>query len=517
VIFTGESPVVEALTESATASPTLTLTHAWTLAKTATAGAINIAAGTGVVNYTLTTTEGAGIASAWRIAGSVTVANPNATAAVADITVSYGATTCAVTNGTDVTVPAAAGGTPGSVQRDYVCTFTTAPSLTDTLTAGATWTANGTERTDEGERTLASADWVTTSVHATVDVADEDSAGNTHDFTYPATAPGTEHLQTYSTTYTLTAAQCLTVTNDAEVRGDANALLDTADATATLCLPSVMTGTDPGTGTLTRTYGWSIAKQMTNSANFAAAVKAGTYNLAYRVTVTDQAAVNSAITAGGTVRIENQNPWDLRADLSSSLDIAGVTCTLDQTEDVLIPANLFTEVDYTCAGDPGDVVSGTHTVHVTPSDGVAFTAFDITGSLTYTVTEVNKTITITDDQITFNPAWQVTWTAPGAERSTTYSIPVQVVAERCQILDNTARISQTAQQATTTTRICGAVETSDQSGETPTNGTSAPPATGAARLAATGPIDLALLVQMSILALSVGAGLVWLSVRRRRA
>ena len=108
--------------------------YAWSVAKVADATQRTVdASGTATFTYTVTAKAGAATDSGWKLDGSVQVVNPNQYAAgdvVADVTASTdlgGGSTCTVTGGQDVQIPASVDGA-GSVTLPIVCTFSSQPS-----------------------------------------------------------------------------------------------------------------------------------------------------------------------------------------------------------------------------------------------------------------------------------------------------------------------------------------------------------------------------------------------------
>ena len=125
------------LTVAKTATPGFTRTYTWTVGKTASQTLFKQIGGTVAPGYSIAATEASFADNAFQVTGTITVSNPNAFA-VSGVTVTDvdpAATSCAVTNGTNVSVAAA-----GSVPLSYACTYSSNPgSGTDTATAA--WVA----------------------------------------------------------------------------------------------------------------------------------------------------------------------------------------------------------------------------------------------------------------------------------------------------------------------------------------------------------------------------------------
>jgi hypothetical protein len=131
------APAAANLTVSATAAPSLTRTFNWNIQKSVIGPTlIEQVGGSVTINYSVTVAETGFTDNGWATSGQIVVSNPTSTD-VAGVnltaTVNNGGT-CAVTNGTGITVTAG-----GSVSRNYLCTWSSSPSsLSGTVTATAT-------------------------------------------------------------------------------------------------------------------------------------------------------------------------------------------------------------------------------------------------------------------------------------------------------------------------------------------------------------------------------------------
>jgi hypothetical protein len=125
---------------SKTASPSFTRTYKWSIEKSVDKSEVTTNAGEAAkFNYTVALSHDSGTDSAWRVAGTITVANPNDWEAVSVTNV-----TDAIDNGgsctvggpePDPTVPAG-----GSIEIAYTCTYASTPtSASFTNTATAVW------------------------------------------------------------------------------------------------------------------------------------------------------------------------------------------------------------------------------------------------------------------------------------------------------------------------------------------------------------------------------------------
>jgi len=239
IVETGQSAsrtvtvcVGSGLVTTSTAAATFDRAYDWTIAKSVDQTRItNPNGNTATFTYTVTVTPAGIVDSGYVLGGSVTVANPNdwedvvtTVTVVSDV---GGGVLCAVTGGSDVTVPAG-----GSLTLPYMCSFTGAPAVTGTTTATATWNATsastGTATADgvapvsftvAGETNRA-----ITVVDDKTDPASSVTLGTwryddgTHDFVYSLTQAGVDSV-------------CTDYTNTAQILETSQ----TASQTATLC------------------------------------------------------------------------------------------------------------------------------------------------------------------------------------------------------------------------------------------------------------------------------------------
>ena len=129
------------LTVSKTAAPTFTRTFDWSISKSVDKTLVKQVGGSATFNYTVMATETGFTDSAWKVAGTITLSNPNdweaITANVADAVDNGG--TCKVYDGTaEVTSVDVA--KSGSKSLTYTCTWASKPAnYSGTNTATATW------------------------------------------------------------------------------------------------------------------------------------------------------------------------------------------------------------------------------------------------------------------------------------------------------------------------------------------------------------------------------------------
>jgi large repetitive protein len=232
-------------------------------------------------------------------------------------------------------------------------------------------------------------------------------------------------------------------------------------------------------GTFGAKYNWAVEKQISltgeegtwndgtdpNSPLVKHIEAGGDTNLYYKVVVTEEGVDNSAYVVTGTIHVDNPNNAAVEADLAESL--AG--CTLDSNDEtfpvsVTVPAG-GADYAYTCdLGNDPQPVPDSNTATVTwdistypQAEGDIGDAGDYTDSFTDTdvpFTEsasVDKTITVTDDLVPFDPAWVITWgddssaddgDGIGVYESDVYSVDTEAEAGTCSdVLTNTATIT----------------------------------------------------------------------------
>jgi len=191
----------------------------------------------GTATYTVAATEIGFTDSAWKVSGTITVANPNdweaITTTVTD-TIDHSGT-CVVTGGVGVTVPKS-----GSVALDYSCSFSANP-LSGTNTGTASWDS-GTFFTPHGSASGAASYLFgepTNRVNRTITVTDTIQGTTTTLGTLTATdlAPFTIRPYSYTRHFNPPSSGCVTITNTGKIV-ETNA---TATATVRVCNTGALT------------------------------------------------------------------------------------------------------------------------------------------------------------------------------------------------------------------------------------------------------------------------------------
>lgn len=222
--------------------------YAWSIAKVADATQRSAdASGSATFTYTVTARAGAATDSGWRLKGSVEITNPNAYAdgdITADVTAATnlgGGSSCTVTGGDDVVVPAA-GEVPGKVTLPVACTFSSQPSGTGSLSVTADWDPAGEDTTASVTTSTPITFGVRSETNKTVEVVDDKTVAGQRVVLDPALtwAQGLVKNYTYSLTLAGGAAgSCQSWTNTAKI--DQPVGTDpTASTTVLVCTPEVL-------------------------------------------------------------------------------------------------------------------------------------------------------------------------------------------------------------------------------------------------------------------------------------
>ncbi len=505
------------LTVSKTATPAFGRTYHWTISKQVDQTRATIAeGGTATFDYTVSVAN-THSDDAWNVTGTITVTNPNAVpfehVNVSDH-IDNGAGDCAVTGGTDATIPA-----NGSATFDYLCTYTTTPTQpTGTNSATATWdsgayfttasSASGTASVDFSAQEPTTTDesiTVTDSVQGVLGTVNAATDTNPKVFTYSVTRAGEAGTCTsYDNTATFT-------TNDSESTGSSSQSVD-------VCVGSALLTTATGTGSFDRSYSWAIGKTGTPTLISNANGSTGTFS--YTVTVTPTGTTDGGFALGGEVSVANPNDWeDVVADVTVTSDLGGgVTCTVTGGSQVTIPKSGSVTLPYSCSFTGTPATSGTATATATWDASAASTpsgssSADVPVTLTLDQ-EVNRVITVVDDKTDpANPVTLGTWDYLDGPHDFTYTLTQAGADDVCTDYTNVATIVQTEQSATATVTLC---HTFTGGGGTPSPGPTpspTPPPTQGGGLPFTGD-SLSLLARTAIAL--VAAGLMMLVVSRRR-
>lgn len=381
------------LTVTKTADAGYTQTYPWSIKKSVDKTSIVVAeAGDTTVRYTVDVTRGTPAPTAWTLTGEITVTNPNDWQDVTvDITDAVGidGLTCTVAGGEGVVVPRATDGTAGTAKVSYSCTVADGANpgtLSGTNTAKATWD-KGAASTSEGSAT-GQADVVgelTGSVNASIDVTDPMApAGTFTTFTDSGSV-------NYDVVLEGTPGQCEQVDNTATITQTGQS----AGASVNLCIVKPLTASKSGEGTFTRTYPWSITKDVDRTEIDIA--PDGTATFHYTVTATQGTPVDSAWALSGTITVTNPNNFPATAIVTDNLS----ECTVTGSP-VTVVANGTADLAYSCTGLTSAVTSNSASVTWTATTDAGALTGDTTADgsgFLYTETNpVDKDIAVWDDE-----------------------------------------------------------------------------------------------------------------------
>ena len=440
-----------------TATPTFTRTYTWDIDKSV-AGTTTrtIADGASTqFDYTVAVTHDAGTNSAWAVSGNITVTNPNAVAITGvDITdaINDGNATCIVTDGTGVTVPAS-----GNVVRAYTCTYSAAPSQTNTATA--TWPDFGSAGTsDTGTAAVTWGDPTTIVDGSLAVVDDKTNPGSPVELGTAAYTDASPKNFTYSLTKGGVAGICTDYTNTATFTTNTTATTGSDSQLVTVCVGVDLTVTKTATPAFNRTFTWTIDKDVNDTSITIAQGGTATFN--YTVDVVKSAPIDSGWVVNGTITVTNPNAFQaVVVDISDSLP-NGATCTITGGGTAVnVPASGNVVKSYSCtyaAAPNPDPATNTATAtwdaaaaH-TPT-GTAFGTAGVNfGTTSPTVT--NNSVTVVDDKT--DPDNPVTLGTTSVSHQYIYSLDKSGVAGTCTDYTNIAIIQGTALSDTVTVAVC---------------------------------------------------------------
>lgn len=376
------------------------------------------------------------------VSGSITVHNPNPVA-VSGVTLSdtLPGATCSVVNPGQITVPA-----NGSATRDYTCAFAAAPAATGTNTAKATWNAagyNGTSGQATGQQAYDFADATVTPTNKVVKVVDSQVV---LDPAFPGgvqldAADGARSF-TYSKSFTAPSGTCRSYDNTATVTPLAGTeVLATDSASVTACGVAAPSVTVKGQAAATRTFAWSLAKDVDRT-KVTVGENGAAPTFTYTVDVTAGASTYSGHTMSGQVQVRNNLDYSAISVNSIALTSShggGATCSLDAAPSGSIAAGATGSYPWTCAFTGTPALSGQVSADVswTPTGGTARTT---PGSqdVDFAVTEVGRTVDVRDTMATPTLLGQVTWSGAGEVTPFTYTKQHDAQVGACASFDNDA-------------------------------------------------------------------------------
>ena len=429
----------KALRVSKTARPSYKIN--WSIAKNVDNTEIKTSGSSAVFNYTVNVSHDTG--SDFKVTGNITLDNDSPTA-ITGVNVSdavdNGATSCVVTGGTGVTVPA-----NGQVVVSYVCTYASLPAP-GTNTATATWGVGGSS-----EGTVAVDFSTTVPSDASVTVIDTLVTGSLGTVTYTDASP---KAFTYPITVPGTAGTCVTRDNTATFTTNTSATSGSASKTVKLCVGKDLTVAKDATPTFTRTYTWAISKDV-DKTYIAQAGDTATFN--YTVNASQTGLVDSGWQVTGTITVSNPNDWeDITVNVGDAINNGG-TCTVSGGANLLVPKSSSATATYTCTYASAPSASAfTNTGTATWDSAAAYTpsgtaSGTASGGFTAPTTTVDPVISVTDnyDSLTTTlGTLTATNAAPFAAQTFTYPRTVTGTAGTCVSKNNTATFTSTSSSTT---------------------------------------------------------------------
>jgi len=444
--------------------------YEWTIDKSVatTQKTVNSATGNVPFNYSVLVKASAAKDSKFKLSGVIKVENPNS-AAFNGVTLAdtLPGATCEITttNGDAVTGPVSIPATGSTF--NYSCDMpagTTAKSA-GTNTATATWNKDNYFGTTGKATGTAGFDFskVTPSVtNDQVTVTDDKidlsklTGGNI------VTVAQSPKTITYGLTWPGVTGECVDYVNTAKFISSGGKT-DSDSETVKLCLGADLKVSKNVVSSFDRSYLWNITKTAKGSSPYMADPETGKVTVGYDVTVSpkDPAFADKNWAMSGVITVVNPNKWqDVMATVTDSVDVGtGAVCTVtgivgseagdaDLATDGFqanIPKNKTVEFTYNCSFTEQPNYAGSNTATVT-WDAAAAATPNGAAAKTVQVSEdewvqkpLNEKIVVTDSNHTFDPAWEITWSAGMTPQTKTYTTEWTVTKDgTCQQFDNTA-------------------------------------------------------------------------------
>jgi len=424
------------LSVKASAKASFDRTYDWQVEKKADTTKVEAPIGsTATVPYTVTVTPSAAQDSNFRITGTATVTNPNATQATgATITAEFPGATCTVTNGTGVTVPA-----NGTASRDYSCDLPSGSASTSgNVTVTATWDTGDLPGSTPPSKDTVAVDFATVSptvTNGSATLTDSLRPG------WSKTFQATDGKQTVKYEIEFTADNtCQTHTNVATLTVGKGK--QTSQATVQVC----GTGTDltvnvTGQARYDRTYTWDVEKKAgTTKVEAPIGDKA---TVPYTITVTPSQAQDSGFVITGETKVSNPNAI-AATGVNVTVTYPGADCVVTDGTGVTVPAKGNVTRSYTCTLTSGtaevaDTVTVTADWSTTELPGTTPPA---TGTLDIDFADVtptvsNDTATLTDS---LRDGWSKTYQAVDGQQVESYSLDF-TADNTCRTYSNVATLT----------------------------------------------------------------------------
>jgi len=240
-----------------TANATFDRAYTWKVTKSVDHETVNTASGSEVVlNYGVHADQTGFSDSNWKVAGSITVSNPNDWEDFTGVAVADSNPACTVTGGDNVTIPAS-----GSVTLDYTCSFDAAPG-DGSNTATATWDATllySDDSTSQGsaDYTFGAPSNLTDQTVTVTDSFNGGAATTLGALTATDAVPFASATYDYEHKVLAPVATCGTIHNRVSLGSDP---LPSAERDVKVCGASNLTVSKTAGTAFARTFNWNIQK-----------------------------------------------------------------------------------------------------------------------------------------------------------------------------------------------------------------------------------------------------------------
>ncbi|MGL3804483.1 prealbumin-like fold domain-containing protein [Paeniglutamicibacter sp. R2-26] len=468
--FTNTKTTYKDLKVTKTAKASYDRDYDWTIDKSVAPGRQTVNSATANVPFTYGVLVKAGEPkdSNFKVTGTITVENPNQSALNAvTLADSLPGATCSISTAGGNTVNGPISIPSGTSTFDYTCAMPagTNGKTTGTNTATATWNkasyfgtsgqAQGTAGFDFSKVTPTVTDDKVTVTDDKIDLSNL-PGGNV------VTVAQSPKTFTYNLTWPGVVGECTEYTNNAKFVEANSKRTDGDSQTVELCIGAPLEVSKNVISSFDRSYLWDITKTAKGEGPYMADPETGEVTVGYDVTVKPKnpAFTDSTWAMSGVISVKNPNDWqDITATVGDSVDVGGgAVCAVtgvvgggsdaDGTAEgfqAVIPKGKTVQFDYSCTFTGQPSYTGTNTATATWDATAASTAKGSAqgtapvDETTWSQNPLNKTITVTDDEFTFDPAWVVTWSKDMAPQTRSYELTWTVeAAGTCQTFTNTA-------------------------------------------------------------------------------
>jgi uncharacterized repeat protein (TIGR01451 family) len=462
------------LTVTKTAVPTVDRAFTWTIVKSVVGPDTKTAdAGTSVgFDYNVVVTKSAPVDANWKVAGTISVTNPNAfdvTGTVSDDILAEGADTCVITGGATKTFLAGK-----TTAVPYTCSFSGKPSYAQlTNHASVTWLKSGftTNTVNTGDATFQFGTGTAgnpSATHDGIDVFDAFNGGA------PVLLGNTTASKTFAVHKDILVPSgvsgCVNVDNTATFtdKNPNNTPSNSSSVTTHVCVAGHdLTIKKTVTPSYTRTYTWTIEKKVNGKDSDGPISSDQPTVPAHYTVVTTKTGANHDFKLAGTITVTNPNSFAVSGASVTDQAPAGFACVTVPANGALgsIAAGASVTVNYTCSYS-GSTAPTTGTNHATvnwtaagiPNNSTGHTSAGIDASFDFanaTVTVEHNAVDVIDSNVANPLATNVT-----AGNTYTYDLNVPVPNIGCTTTPNTAMVTDTGQPAsvldqdTATIQLC---------------------------------------------------------------